>query len=140
MWWVLLYCAVILAVAVVMQARGRRNRTARRRSRDAGAGAGAGGGPAPVPGAETFSEEEKHMGGSRGSGPTAPYPASVSSLMRKADVVDDIKLPLAASPPPARTVVASNRPSMSALVSARNAEDLKLAADREATAWDADTS
>jgi hypothetical protein len=53
--------------------------------------------------------------------------------MRKADSVDEIKRPLAASPPPARTLVASNRPSMSALVRSRNLEELNLAGDREAT-------
>jgi len=53
--------------------------------------------------------------------------------MRKSDSVDEIKRPLAASPPPPRTLVASSRPSMSALVRARNLEELKLAGDREAT-------
>jgi hypothetical protein len=59
------------------------------------------------------------------------YPASIVSLMRTADELDVIKRPLSARPPSARTVVDGNRINMSALVAARNVEELSLAVDRE---------
>jgi hypothetical protein len=152
MWWVLVYCGVVLTLAFVISANSRRShsRGNRRSGRDKhGLFCGVGGCADGGVGAETFAEESGICAGNAigndgdgewgglglpvWSGSRFPHPASLVSVMRKADSVDEIKRPLAASPPPARTLVASNRPSMSALVRSRNLEELNLAGDREAT-------